>query len=401
MKENPGIMASAMVCFFLLHGIGMAQTKASDPVRFSGDVGVSFTNNRDSSTEKDENTDFFVRPKINAEFQWERLTLDVYYGPSYRWRSNPSRIQNETELFHELGVEAEFSLSPRIKPWIYDFFNYTDYPAVSEGGTQLRRDASYIMNRIQSGVTYEFTRLVHVRFSGNHMIKRYDDDLVAGESDEDRMGGGVHFWHQFARTMGWMAHVDYQQYAYDNDEFFVRDFSTVIFSFGVEKVFGPKLRGSVLGGWQEGVYEDSSLSDVSEPFLRCTVQGSMPPFSIIRTELNYSVRDSDAYPFASQQSLGIDLHLEWMLPGSMLLGVGSRYHIGDYKRDALPDGAVEADVAPVLSGEKTTTSVSASVGYRLDDHTAVRLTQWYENVDSDVDVTYNRTATSLVLTREF
>ncbi len=375
------------------------QEKMVGPFNLSGSVGAEFTDNRDANTEEESNTDYFVRPRLEAFFEKERLILDLYYEPWYRYRSNPSDIQNDTELFHDLGIKARLKLTERIQPWVQDRFMYTDDPEVTEEGAVLRRDASFMRNEVEAGMTYEFSERASVDLSGRNMIKRYEEDVVAEQSDETQFGGVLTAWRRITRTVGVIADVRGTRYEYDTLEAFDRGFDVLVGSLGVEKVLTPQLRGGVRAGYGQADYEESSLGTKDFPYLRAHLTGIYAPFTKIECWASHRIMESDVYPFASQENSDVGVQVDFDTPASIIAKLSARYALGQYERDFLPPGAEGRALA--VEGDEHIVAVSGTLGYRLRHDMSLKFRQTYEDIDSDVDISYNKNTSRIVLTKHF
>ncbi len=388
--------------FVLLVSFSFAQERSRKmvgPFNLSGSAGAVFTDNRDSNTNEESNIDYFISPRLEAFFEQERLLLDLYYEPSYRYRDNPSDIQNDTELFHDFGVKARLRLTRQIQPWVRDTFMYTDDPEVTQEGAVLRSDASYLRNEVEAGMTYLFSERGNVDLSGRHMVKRYEEDIVARQSDETHVGGAFSAWRRITRTLGIVAGVRGTSYEYETIEAFDRGFDVVIGSIGFEKVFNPQLQGGVSAGYGQADYEESALGQQDFPYLNVHLVGQYAPFSKIDFWASHKIMESDVYPFSSQENSDVGMQVEFDTPKSIIARLSTRYALGRYERDFLPPDAESRAVT--VKGDETVVAVSGTLGYRLRHDMSLRFRQTYEDIDSDVDISYTKNTSRIVLTKHF
>lgn len=371
------------------------------PVDVSFDIRGTYTDNRDSTSNAESCLDLYANPKIHG-FLLRRSpnVLDFYYGPSFRWRDNPSDIQNETELFHDVGVTWLFTPEPALRVMAKDNFNYTDDPEVRKGGTTLRSDSTYYLNRAEGALDYIVNPLSHVNARVSNLTKRYTDDVRAKESDEDIQEGSVLAVRQVSSTIGAALLADAARYEYANAESIDRGFTAIMGGVGIETLLRNDLRGGVRAGWKLVDYSDEELGSEGVPHASVTLDTLNRPVSL-QASVTYSLRDSDVFPYASQKYTDFYAHLAWDTRTKFGFGLSGTYRIGDYSEDTVPttDGAE----TPVASGGGTeyTTMASAEVVYHFSDITAGRFVQSFEDVSSDVDVSFTRNTSMLVLSREF
>ncbi len=390
---------SAFVLFVSLPFAMGQSRKMVGPFKVSGSVGAEVTDNRDADTSEESNTDYFVRPRLDALFEKERLMLDLYYEPSYRYRTNPSDTQNDTELFHDLGLNTRIKLTKQIQPWVHDKFTYTDDPEVTEEGATLRRDASFMRNQVDAGLTYAFSTRANVDLSGKHMAKRYEDDEVARQSDETQVGGAFTSWRRITRTLGIIAGVRSTSYDYEAVEGFDRGFNVLVGSVGIEKVFSSQLRGGATAGYGQASYEEDDMGNRNFPYLNVHVSGKHAPFSKIDCWASHRIMESDVYPFASQENSDVGVHLQVDTPANVILGFSTRYAVGRYEREFLPDAA--ASQVEATEGDERVMALSGTLGYRLRHDMSLKFRQIYEDIDSDVDISYSKNTSRIVLTKDF
>jgi hypothetical protein len=384
--------------------LAVAQTETESkkmvgPFNLSGDIGAEYTDNRDATVDEESNVDYFIRPRLDALFETDKGLLDLYYAPRYRYRSDPSDIQNESELFHDAGLRARLKLTPSFQPWIRDNFKYTDDPEVTEEGAVLRRDSSYSANEVLAGFNYNFSRRLAATIDGRYYTKRYEDELVAEASDETQAGGSVSLWRSISRTVGVLAEAKATTYDYEDISDFERGFNVIVGSLGIQKVLHTQLRAGVNVGYGQADFEEDALGEKNFPYANINVLGKYPPFSEIRGWASHRMMESDVYPFASQQNTDIGVRAKFDVPKSLILSFSSRYALGHYDRDFLPDDAVAT--ARDTEGDEEVVVLSGTVGYRITRDMSLKLTQTYEDVDSDVDISYDRNSSKLVFTKNF
>lgn len=390
-------LSAALIMSFLASGV-LAQDEA-DIWKLSASVIGEGTDNRDSTVEKESNFDLFLRVRLDLNMDWDVDMLDIYYAPAYRYRSDPSYLQNDTELQHDLGIIGRRDLG-NVDLRLNESFNYTDDPSVQQSGSTLRRDSSYAMNNFMAGVRVLMTEVSDVDLSVRNMIKRYDDEARALESDEDSTGAELSMWRRMEATLAGyiMAGMDVFDYDHTAGD---RGFDDVYAGIGLEKSFSRDLKGGVRAGYKSISYNDSTIEDDSSPFIQGTLVTEMTAVSRVTGAIGYTLRDADVYPFSSQEATSFSVQWDWDTTPLLGIGVYVLYAIGNYDAATVPE-SIDATTA-VVDGDERTFVMQGQVNYKINEMTSVMLSQRFEDVDADITgaTSFSRNATRLGLSRQF
>lgn len=402
----------------LFGGMGTAkgEAKPSDPLQISLYGIVHYTDNRDAWPENEESTwDFYGRLRAGISYPGEPLWIDGYYAPSYRYRTNPSEVQNETELHHDVGLHVRHHPTPRMEVRFLEKFDYTDDPKIEEGNRVIRGDQTYYLSRTELGLIHAVTRRSTVDVFGRYLTKQYSEDAAAKTSDEERIEGGLTLHGHVTPQMGVLAMAQYSTYEFASPYGINRDFASALGGGGVEYIYNPNLRVGAKAGVQSVQYEDENLSSQVAMFGELWAKGWTVPSLHLMASLGHGIREADAYPFASQEYTEGRMGVEWQAGPRWILGLSGVYRISDYDRKMLPSG-VEAAWArdPALreflraatsrgsqEGSEATTEIEAGVTFKLTETSSARLVQRYERVDSDVGDDYTKNATTLTISKQF
>jgi len=376
--------------------------RKADPIRFSLGLRADWTDNRDAIETRNESTwDLYIQPRVDAVIEGERSLLDFFYVPSFRYRTDPSDIQNDTEWHHDLGLVAKHSPSPRVNLRLNEKFDYTDDPSVQATGSTVRRDRTFLLNRAEGGLNYEINRKTTADFFARNIIKRYDEEVVATESDEDRTDLRFVAWRQVARTLALTATARYSMFAYESRIGIQRDFDSVVGALGIDKVISKNLRGSLMGGVQAQEYDDAGLDSDTTPYVEARLTCTTSPATRIFAIASHGTRDADVFPYASQEFTQGSLELEWDPSARITLGLIGLYRVGDYAEEATPSSAPALAFAEDRTGEENTLVGEGRIKYKILANSYIKLSHKYEDVDSDVSESYSVNTTSLVLSRQF
>ena len=384
-----------------------AQQKESDMLKFSGSIYGEQTDNRDSMPKGEKNFDTYIKPRMDIHLVSEdnSSTMDFHYAPYYRYRSNPSSIENDTELFHDLMLTLLHQSSPATALRASEYFYRTDDPAIDQSGVNLRRDCSYMLNYAEIGMNYKLSdKLTCVDLAARSTVKRFDDSVVAGESDENNMGVCLTAWRQVQRTLAALLVLDAAKYGYDSYLGIERGFQAISAGAGLEKIVNRNVSFNLRGGMIAVDYEDKSLKSESQPFVSFDLTVTRPA-ARIKAALAYLLRDSDVYPFASQECIQLDTTMQWDFSELLTFGVNGTYRVGKYSDNTLTPTAQAYQSASIFqtSGNEKTLILGGDITYKFGpvSTTSIKLSQTYEKVDSDVSISYTRNATGLMLSQQF
>lgn len=377
--------------------------KDSDPFKFSISVSGEYTDNRDATKAEESNFDTYVTPGIDLIIKDKRANLDLYYEPAYRNRSDPGLLQNNDQLQHNLGLNGEYKFIPALSLLLRERFNYTDDPSVQEGGTTLRRDQSFNLNRLETGLSYKMSRRSHTDLMGRHSIKRFDDATISKESNEENLAVSLASWRQVSRTLGVVAEAEASAFEYDNSTV-ERGFSALTGKIGGDQVFSGNFRGGLRLGWKTLDYEANDLGSENAPFVDLSLRMSTAPSTRITAGLSHVLRNSDVYPFASQKYTDFSTRFEWDAVANTTLGLGSTYRVGDYDSESLSSKAKTVAQGAKTSGEETAVLITADVACNLDPIGTIKLAQHFEDLDSideKLRDSFTRNSTNLSWSRAF
>lgn len=386
------MLVSAVLMSFIAVG-AMGQTKVDDPFRFSIGVSAEFTDNRDSApsgtkpTQKKYNVDYYIGPKFELISKpGESSKMVVSYNPVYRYRLKPSSIQNGSELFHNASLDYRNKSSEIQETRVMNFFNYTDDPAVTQSGTMLRRDSSYIYNKLEIGSNRKVQGVNSLDLSGYYSFKKYDEKAVALESDEDSYSLHALYLRQYQRKSAIAFDLELGGTGYKELANADRSFMTVIGAVGLEHIASPSLRMGARLGVQYVDYNDSDLGGATAPALNLSVIGTTIPTVAFTCSVDHRIRESDVFPYASQEATDLHGGMDWTLKEqNIVLSGGVTYHTGNYSQDALPTTSLTSS-----DGNEKSIVVNAGLEYKYNTETTVAVMFRSEDVSSDDGVTYGR-----------
>lgn len=367
------------------------------------DLGVTLrvesTDNRDATpSDEESNVDYYITPRLHAYFTTDRTVLDLFYAPSFRYRSDPADSQNADELLHDLGLRIDHTATERTKLRLLENFALQDDPSIEDGAV-VRSDRSYILNKIELGARHDFKPSAsYADVVALHEFKAYDDSEVADESDEDRTEANLVLNRSLSRQMAVYGMGGIAIHGFESAKSIDRDFDVIKGILGVERTFSAELRSSVEAGVQSVEYSDESLDAEVFPYgkLNATYAAGVARFD---GTVTHGMRDSDVYPFASQEYTQFTVGTEIDPTSPLSFGVDLTLRQSEYTEEARPDSA--AVIAGPTSGDETTMVLAARATWAINEAARVVVRHTYEDVDSDVDQDFTKNTSGLELHLDF
>lgn len=417
MKQSLSVLSSILCGMVLFAGVLAAEPENVGPAKLSVQARAEYTDNRDSSPDKESTFDFYLGPRLDAFSRTERTLLDFYYAPSYRHRTDPNENEDKNQWHHDLGAVLDHGVSPRLKLRLEENFNVTDDPTLQKDELNIRRDASFTANRVLVGAKYLLNEeRSNVGLSVRHRLKNFDSDDGIQYVDEQLLDAGLTFWHMLERSLGLRLQAGMFAAMYDDVEPANRDFTSAYGGVGLEKIFSPQVRVGVDVGGTVLEYDSSSLDSETSPFVNAFVTVTPDPRVRVKLTGAHSLLNSEIYPFASRKNTDMVADVEYDATAQVSVGFTGTYRIEEYDVDSVPpetladirsgrlvlnQWAREFFLTGQSSGDENTLIAQARLVYRLDDKTRLTLVQRYEDVDSDVSTTFKRNSSSVSLLREF
>lgn len=366
----------------------MAQeTDLARPWGGSVTVGGQYTDNRDGlKASKTSNVDLYIEPRADYYLRdGERTTLNFFLSPLAKWHSDPreaseGEAQNDTELFGSGGFDLTHELDPRLSLKINNTLTYNDAPTADQGGTAIRQSASHIRNGAYGNISAEIAPQIALDFIGRSTIKRYSDDVLAKDQDENTL--------DTEGDIGYLLGSGYKVFlmagysSFDNEST-TRNRGATISSFGagVERYFSAGVSARLSGGYQDAKYGDEKLGSIN------TANGKAElvfrPKSATRFRLGglYGYYTPYVRPYSVQKLLGVQGAIERdLLPERLTVALRGQVANGDYENEG----------ADAPGGTDKLASCGLDATYRLNRNWAASAGYTYEKWDSDVRESFDR-----------
>ncbi len=391
------LCAVAVVC-----GVARAEV-AGRPWMASVGVSGEFSDNRDSAPSNEQsNFDVYLRPRLDILKYTDRSRYDVYYIPEMRFRNDPAAGQDDSEIYHDLGVEIRHAFSERMTSRISNRFRYTDDSSAKDGGSTIRSDEKYIQNRLDALINFDVMEYSNLDIWGTWYTRDYDEDTPSVVSDEDLLRVQALLRWQLNDTLTSLVMLRGDAYTYDNTRV-DRDSSSLVGAAGLRNQFSDLLSGSVMVGAQSRSYSDATVAGDGDtlPYGQFVIEYQTMATTRFDIQGSMGLRDSDVYPFASQEFTQISVGADWETENRQWLLEGDfGFRVSSYDADQLP-ATIDAALLPATEGDEDTTTFSLGARYRFVDHASIALRQRYEKVDSEVATSYTKNTSVISVNLDF
>lgn len=364
----------------------VAQEPASDPWAVSAGVNAQYTDNRDGvDGEKESNLD--LTGEVRGDLRWrdgDRTRLNLFLAPSVKWHSNPRTTeegnpQNDEELFGSLGFDLKHAVIPRVGIDLSDTLTYTDDPEVTVGGASVRQSANHWMNSAKAGVGAEVTPKVGTYVSGKSVIKRYDEEEVANEQDEDILEAEAYLKYLMGSGVNVFGMIGLSDFS-NESQLRERGSQVATYGVGAEKIFSPDFTGKVVGGYQTAEYDDGELDSLDS--MHGSAEVTLRAASPTRVRLGglYGFYAPYVRPYSVQKLSSFWGAVDHDVTGRLTVTLKGQVSDGDYEEES----------AELPGGSDQMGTVSLRGKFQMDRIWALSAGYTYETWDSDVRESFER-----------
>ncbi len=366
--------------------VAFAQDPASDPWAFSAGAGVQFTDNRDGTkVNKESNAD--ITADVRGDLRWrdgDRTLLNLFLSPGVKWHSNPRSTeegnpQNDQELYGSLGVDLKQMVTRRVNVDLSDVVMYTDDPDITVGGASVRQSANYWLNTTRAGVTAELTPKVGTYVVGESVVKRFDEQVVADEQDEDVLKGDVYLKYLMGSGVNVFGVFGVSDFS-NESKVRSRGSQVMTYAAGAERMFSPDFTGKVMGGYQTATYDAADLESVDSAYgsADITLRAASP--TRVRLGALYGFFAPYVRPYSIQQLTSFWGAVDHDVSARLTLTLQGQFSNGDYDNEG----------AELPGGSDKLESVSVRGSFKMDRIWSLTGGYTYENWDSDVRESLDR-----------
>lgn len=428
-----GIFAS---CIFASMGIVSAQefgVAREAGWGVSASVGVQHTDNRDQiddtvvmkdgrRLEKEDDTDLNIGLKISYERVIEnRYKLYFDYSPTYVYHDNPRDGSEEDVLDHAVNARIELSPGRRTYVKITDKYwwsgnknwYFADEDIYDSSITEVDDiNDDYFENRFESHVQYNFSEKNFMLLDGLWRIRRYDDNEVALDNDEDEYNVRLAIMRSPTRLYSIGFFGEYTSFDRESsvEEF---DFGVDYVSLGIQTTIdffedeSWVLNAST--GYNMMEYEDETMED-NEMLGDSRIELAVHQKERLRGKFGfrYSKDYASVYPYSSEKNTTFYCVVSRLLGrnNDYIIGADFEYRMRDYELDDLdPDVLAQRESIGLVNTDAGRDSIYLRLylNARLSSSCRATLFYSYEDVDTDVSTTksYDENVFGIRLTYDF
>lgn len=399
----------------------------------SATISAQHTDNRDQvddtvmmkdgkRLEKEDDTDLSIGLKISFQRVIEnRYKLYIDYSPNYVYHDNPRDGSEENSLDHAVNANIELSPGRRTyvkitdkywwsgnKNWYFADEDIYD-PSITEVD-EINDD--YYENRFAAHLQYNFSQKNFMLLDGLWRIRRYDDNEIAQDNDEDELNLRMAIMRSPTRV--------YSLGFFGEFTTFDRESSVKDFDFGVDYVslglqttidfFADEswvLNAST--GYNIMEYEDETMED-NNMMGDSRVELAVHQKEKLRGKfgLRYSKDYASVYPYTSEKNTTFYGCVSRILGrnNDYILGADFEYRLRDYELDDLdPDVLAHRESLGLVNTDAGRDSIFVRLylNARVSSKCRASLFYSYEDVDSEVSTTksYDENVFGIRLTYDF
>ncbi len=350
------------------------------PLSLSVRAAVEYDDNRDAVESGREDTfNYILQPRVGITHDLAATYLDLYYMPYLLIRSDARDDQDDTELYHELGIDVRHELSPIITLRANNRFSRTDDPRATEGGITVRERASFYMNMFTLGLDAELMPMTLLSVDGSSEIKRYDRSIWKNY-EEDRHGGSLRFRREMGMMMNVVKTLRYTRSKFYGD--FDRGAEFFFVGLGMEKTFSPNLAGYLHVGWNRVEHNEISGSK-NEPAGSARLIVSPSPDTSLSLAARYELADSDALTYSTQERTSFAVLLDHRFTPQLSSAVRVEHALGKYRGETSIDTTAR-------DGNDDMTAVHLRGVYSILRNLDLEVGYLFEDWDSDVREEFTR-----------
>ena len=410
-----GITFAVVGGFLLLamNNLAQAQDDVTGPFKFSLGADAAFTDNRDSTAAglEESNTDIYIKPRVDAVFDWGDSMLDLFWVPTYRYRTDAGDFQETSKLFQDFGLEGRHALSQRLSVRLKEIFKYTDDPTLASGGVNVTREGTYLLNNLSGGLSLDVAPNSRFDLDATWYAKEFDENVFE-YLNEDSINGDLAFRQKISRTVTILAQAEARDFSYGELQGAVaagvtestdRDFTSVSGGIGIETEFSPVSKVSAYAGYISIDFSEDTMDKQDSPYASIVLKHQLNPATVITAASMYGLRETAIRAYSVQEYSDVrgDIYVD--VSKSVTLGAGGVYRYSKYNEDGITPGGKEAALAAgrSLDGKQTTMIAHGSAAYKLTEDAILKLLYRFTTDDSDVSNDFDKNTVVLSFVQNF
>lgn len=372
MKWMKRLFVSLLV-LAMLQGVAQAREGAK-PYQILNRLRVEYDDNI-YQEEKDQNSSFkFIEEvELRVSFNLENTFVGLRYRPSFIYWEN--RDPDKSDFNHEMDFVLNQRFTPRLSLSLLDTLRRGELPELIDGNIVVREKDDFWYNTANATLGYLFRPQTKLEVAGRYVMLRYDDETVSDTEDFDLLVGGLTLRQQIVPETTVIGDLRVEQVDYEGPD---RGSKSFFAGLGLEQMFSPNLLGSVRGGYQGKEFNKSELGSQSTPYGDLALTFLPSPATRITAGAQYSMFETDLYPFASQDRAQIFGSVAYDITARVALYLSAAYTMSDYDASQ----AVEDDL--VQSGDDNYLQFSSRVTYKVNRSNWIEAGWQYVDFESGV-----------------
>lgn len=372
-------------------------------------------------TKKEKDPIFGIQPTIafNGSFantQYYKLG----YSPIYQYWSNPRIGSLRSEFSHVAVAEYRVLLDRRNELSFRDDFKYIEndywyldsedldrHTYLSDRRTE--HEQKHLDNTLTGTWLTQLTRQMSLRLSAYWLTIRYDDEMLALTNDEDKYVANANLLHNHNSELSYGIFGKYELWDDQGRSWteshngepatYGLDRSIETYTLGLTATWRNSARFSIIAryGWEWIDYAADSIEDRDYPG-----DGDISAIYTfnLRTRgtfgFRYGVTESWVYPYASQDLYSFYAGLKTMHSKTLSSAIRLEYKISEYDTKYIPTTYFDQYNRPgqaqkvdrKYTGQKNDIYAEFRLIYRWNQNLDITAYYSYENVDSDISVSY-------------
>jgi len=269
--------------------------------------------------------------------------------------------------------------------------SYNDDPEITESGATVRQSSSHWLNDVHAGVDVELSEKVGTSLMGSSIMKRYTDDVVADNQDEDIYQAEADLKYLMGSGYSVFGLIGFSDFNAESSGAGSRDRGSQVLSYGVgvERIFSPDVIGKIAGGYQTAEYDDDALESTDTMNGNAEMTFRAASATRFRVGGSYGYFAPNVRPYSIQTLTAVSGAIDHdVLSDRLTLTLRGQYSEGDYADEGvgLPGGL-----------DKLTT-LGISGRYWVQRNWALQAGYTHENWDSDLRESFDRNLVDIGVT---
>ena len=400
--------------------------EGDDPVRFSVDVFAEQNDNRDSvgdpppqfagryataefPPKKEDQMRLGISPKISIFKKFDNGQLLFRYAPTFQYWDNVRIGDNETEWSHDLFAQYFYKVERHYAFKIEDNFKYIQDGDLYLGSESFDFDPSadrfddensHYDNRVGGEVSYFLSEHLIAQVSAYQRMKRYDDEDLSENGDEDEYGASAYIWKEMSDIFDLSLMGVYGSSDEENTDDIDKSVDTMTFGVAANYRFSEVAKLFLSYGYEFVMYGNDEFEDQECPTdLKAELDFAFSSRFSTQVGARYGITDSYNYPYASQDLTAIYGIATWRHTPKLSTTYRAEFRSTDYEKKYVDMDTANLEKYP--DGSEDELYLRFGINCLVTPKTKISLYYSYTDVDSDIDDSYDSSTIGARASYEF